>query len=161
MRGRCSRCLFFAALVWLLHVRWQSTLILYACFAVNWSTRQYVAHAFSKRDVVEGAWNLRHNRLMSWILLHGEFDLNHHRHPELSWYYLPSIESDSPQLSYVRQYWRLWRGPRLSDRAGAGSAGRDPALGPFMSRSDLPMPGSLLHWPGVRRIGYALGLSVR
>lgn len=110
--------LFFAALVWFLHVRWQSTLVLYACFAVNWSTRQYIAHAFTKRDVVEGAWNLRHNRLMSWILLHGEYDLNHHRHPELSWYYLPRIESDAPRLSYIRQYWRLWRGPRLATESG-------------------------------------------
>jgi hypothetical protein len=72
-----------------------------------------VGHAFSKRDVIEGAYNLRHNRLMSWILLNGEWDLNHHRRPEISWFYLPAVSQDNdPRPSYIRQYWRQWRGPR-------------------------------------------------
>jgi fatty acid desaturase len=105
---------FFSAMFWLLGLRWQNTLVLYACFAFNWSTRQYVGHAYTQRDVIEGAWNLRHNRLMSWLLLHGEWDLNHHRRPDVSWYYLPSLPTDAPRAGYVRQYWRLWRGPRLA-----------------------------------------------
>jgi fatty acid desaturase len=104
---------FFAGLFWLLDLRWQSTLVLYLCFAFNWSTRQYIGHAFSKRDIVEGAWNLRHNRLMSALLLHGEYDLNHHRHPEVSWYYLPRVSSPGEaQPGYIKQYWRQWLGPR-------------------------------------------------
>jgi fatty acid desaturase len=106
---------FFGAAFWLLDLRWQNTLVLYACFAFNWSTRQYIGHAFSKLDVIEGAWNLRHNRWMSLLLLHGEYDLNHHRHPEVSWYYLPQLSSpDESQPGYVRQYWRQWLGPRLA-----------------------------------------------
>jgi len=106
---------FFAALFWLLHLRWQNTLTLYACFAFNWSTRQYIGHAFTKRDVIEGAWNLRHNRFMSALLLHGEYDLNHHRHPEISWYYLPQLSPpDAQQPKYLMQYWRQWLGPRLA-----------------------------------------------
>ena len=98
---------------WLLDLKWQNTLLLYACFSLNWSTRQYVGHAFTKRDVVEGAWNLRHNRLMSAILLHSEYDLNHHRRPDLSWRYLPSLtRAEDPRPSYIRQYWRQWLGPR-------------------------------------------------
>lgn len=105
--------LFFAALCWLLDLRWQNTLVLYLCFAFNWSTRQYIGHAFSKRDVIEGAWNLRHLRWMSWLLLHGEYDLNHHRHPEVPWYYLPEISPpNEKQPGYLRQYWRQWLGPR-------------------------------------------------
>jgi fatty acid desaturase len=105
----------FAALFWLLHLHWLNVLVLYGCFSVNWSTRQYVGHAFSKRDVIEGAWNLRHNWLMSKILLHGEWDLNHHRHPEVPWYYLPRLAAgDEPRLSYARQYWRQWLGPHLA-----------------------------------------------
>jgi fatty acid desaturase len=73
---------FFGAFHWLLNLHWTHTLVLYACFSFNWSTRQYVGHAFSKRDIIDGAWNLRHNRLMSLVLLHSEYDLNHHRHPE-------------------------------------------------------------------------------
>ncbi|MSQ94789.1 MAG: hypothetical protein EXR98_09570 [Gemmataceae bacterium] len=67
-------------------------------FSLNWSTRQYVGHAFSRRDVVEGAWNLKHYFWMSWLLLHGECDLNHHRQPEVSWYYLPT----KPRLGYIQ-----------------------------------------------------------
>jgi fatty acid desaturase len=106
---------FFAALFWLLDLRWQNTLIIYGCFAFNWSTRQYIGHAFTKRDVVEGAWNLRHNRFMSALLLHGEYDLNHHRHPEISWYSLPRLSPlDAQQPKYFGQYWRQWLGPRLA-----------------------------------------------
>src|SRR5262249_8760250 len=104
---------FFALLAWLLELRLLNTLALYACFAVNWSTRQYIGHAFSSRDVIEGAWNLRHNRLMTWVLLHGEWDLNHHRRPEVSWYYLPRLSPpEEARPSYLRQYWRQWRGPQ-------------------------------------------------
>jgi fatty acid desaturase len=115
--------LVFAGLFWLLELRWQNTLILYACFAFNWSTRQYVGHAFTRRDVIEGAWNLRHNLLMSLILLHGEYDLNHHRRPDVSWYYLPRLvqQSDPPRRSYVVQYLRLWLGPRLTTEPGPES----------------------------------------
>jgi fatty acid desaturase len=103
----------FAVLFWLLRLRWPCVLFMYACFSFNWSTRQYVGHAFSRRDVIEGAWNLRHNRLMTWVLLHGEWDLNHHRHPEVSWYHLPSLSPpDEPRLRYLPQFWRQWLGPR-------------------------------------------------
>jgi fatty acid desaturase len=103
----------FIALFWLLNLRWLNSLALYACFSINWSTRQYVGHAFSRRDVVEGAWNLRHNRVMTWVLLHGEWDLNHHRRPDVPWFYLPRLgPSDEPRPCYVRQYWRQWLGPR-------------------------------------------------
>jgi fatty acid desaturase len=119
---------FFAALFWLLDLRWQNTLVLYACFAFNWSTRQYIGHAFSKRDVVEGAWNLRHNRLMSWLLLHGEFDLNHHRHPEVPWYHLPRLSSaGETQPGYVKQYWRQWLGPRPNTEPAPVAAANSPA----------------------------------
>lgn len=89
-----------------------AVLLCYACFALNWSTRQYVGHAFSRRDVVHGAWNLRHNRGMSWLLLHGEWDLNHHRHPEVPWIHLPRLGSAAEERrGYVSQYWRQWLGP--------------------------------------------------
>lgn len=104
---------FGALLFWSLNLRWECVLICYACFSLNWSTRQYIGHAFSRRHVIEGAWNLKHNVLMTWILLHGEYDLNHHRHPEASWIYLPGLtHSTDPRPSYVVQYWRQWLGPR-------------------------------------------------
>lgn len=109
-------CAFFTALAYLLSLRLLNTTILYACFSFNWSTRQYVGHAFSPRHVVNGAWNLQHVPWMSWLLLHGEYDLNHHRRPEVPWYYLPRVsEPDEVRIPYWRQYWRQWRGPRLCD----------------------------------------------
>jgi len=104
---------FFVILHWLLGLHWLTTLFLYACFSLNWSTRQYVGHAFSKRDIMEGAWNLQHNHLMTWVLLHGEFDKNHHRRPDVSWYYLPRLSpADENRPSYFKHYWRQWLGPR-------------------------------------------------
>jgi fatty acid desaturase len=103
----------FALVFWLLELRWQSVVVCYACFSVNWSTRQYVGHAFTKRHVIEGAWNLRASRLLSLILMHGEYDLNHHRRPDVPWYYLPGLSMDEGNRpSYFKQYWRQWLGPR-------------------------------------------------
>ncbi len=104
---------FFWLLHWALHLHWTHTLVLYAFFSVNWSTRQYVGHAFSKRDIIDGAWNLRHNRLMTWILLHGEYDKTHHRRPDVSWIYLPRLTPpDEERPGYIKHYWRQWLGPR-------------------------------------------------
>ena len=102
----------FSSLAWMLNLRLFPVLICYACFSFNWSTRQYVTHAFSERDVINGAFNLRHNPVMDLILLHGQWDLNHHRHPEVSWYYLPCLsKSKEASRSYFSQYFRQWRGP--------------------------------------------------
>jgi len=104
---------FFVAAFYVLELRWLNTLILYACFSLNWSTRQYVGHAFTCRDVIEGAWNLRTNRVMSWLLLHGEYDLNHHRRPDVPWFYLPRLtRPGEARPGYFLQYWRQWLGPR-------------------------------------------------
>lgn len=115
---RAIRCemlliiLFFALL--LFGLRWQNVLLMYACFAVNWSTRQYVSHAFTKRDILDGALNLRTGRLMSFLLLHGEWDLNHHRYPMVPWPYLPRIPGpEEAREDYLRQYFRQWLGPQL------------------------------------------------
>lgn len=122
---------FFATLHTLLGLHWQNTLVLYACFSFNWSTRQYVGHAFSKRDVMEGAWNLRHNGLMTWVLLHGEWDKNHHRRPDVSWYYLPRLSpADEPRPSYFKQYWRQWLGPRPNTEPAPAALTAEP----FMAR---------------------------
>ena len=93
----------FATLFWMLQLRPGAVALCYACFAFNWSTRQYITHAFSPRDVVTGAFNLRHNWLMDRVLLHGQWDLNHHLHPDISWYYLPTLgDSRRPERSYLR-----------------------------------------------------------
>jgi fatty acid desaturase len=107
---------FFVGAFYLFDLKWQAVLILYACFSFNWSTRQYIAHAFTRRDVIEGAWNLKHNWVMSWLLLHADYDLNHHRRPDVPWVHLPKLPAPGEaRRSYMKQYWAQWLGPRPTD----------------------------------------------
>jgi fatty acid desaturase len=105
----------WALLFSVLDLRWPAVLVSYACFSFNWSTRQYVSHAFTTRHVIDGALNLKHNRVMEKILLNSHWDLNHHRHPDVSWYYLPQLSSTlESRPSYRRHYWQQWLGPRMT-----------------------------------------------
>lgn len=100
--------------IWhVLGLSWPSVLIMYCCFAFNWSTRQYVTHAWTARNVIDGAVNLKVSKPMSLLLLNGEWDLVHHQKPFLPWSELPRAgrESEAP-VSYIKQYLTLWKGPR-------------------------------------------------
>jgi fatty acid desaturase len=111
--------LFWLAAFHLLNLQWQAVLLLYALFGFNWATRQYVTHAFSPRDVVNGAWNLKVGRLHGLILLNGQWDRLHHQHPHVSWVYLPVLARDMDyDKTYWWQYFRLWRGPRPCQERG-------------------------------------------
>jgi hypothetical protein len=116
IRGECLLiAAIWSALFALLDLRWPVVLLAYACFSFNWSTRQYVSHAFTPRHVIDGALNLKHNRIMDIVLLNGHWDLNHHRHPDVSWYYLPQLSDPHEERpTYRKQYWRQWLGPRLT-----------------------------------------------
>ncbi len=106
---------FWVAMFWLLDLNWQSVLLMYACFAFNWSTRQYVTHAFTPRDVVNGALNLRVSAPMSWLLLKGNWDLVHHQKPWLPWTALAQEGRHSvAPVGFWRQYARMWAGPVLT-----------------------------------------------
>ncbi len=114
-----SGALFWLGLFYALDLHWASVLIMYACFAFNWSTRQYVTHAFTPRDVKNGALNLKVGPLMQWVLLQGHWDQVHHQQPHLPWIYLPAEGAKRTQHDvYWRQYLRLWRGPRLCRERG-------------------------------------------
>ncbi len=103
---------FWALVVWGLSLQWQVVLVMFLMGGFNWSTRQYIAHAYSERSVLDGAFNLKHNRFMSALLLHGEWDLNHHRYPDVPWTNLPDVPADDkPRISYWKHYLRMWGGP--------------------------------------------------
>ena len=105
--------LFWALLLIIMGITWDAVLIMYVCFAFNWSTRQYVTHAFTPRNVRDGALNLTVSRPMGWVLLNGQWDLVHHQRPHLPWVYLPEEGKKSqPPVSYLQQYLKLWKGPR-------------------------------------------------
>lgn len=110
---------FWLALFQGLDLRWETVLVLYACFAFNWSTRQYVTHAFTPRDVREGALNLRVSRPMGWLLLNGQWDRVHHRNPHVPWTALPRLgEAEGYDTGYWHQYLQLWLGPRACTEPG-------------------------------------------
>jgi fatty acid desaturase len=94
-------------------VAWETLLLFYLLFGFNWSTRQFITHAFTPRDVRSGALNLRTDRWLQRILLNGNWDQVHHEHPHLSWCELPHApDRRPPEIGYWEQYLSLWRGPR-------------------------------------------------
>lgn len=110
---------FWASSFWLLQLRWEAVFIAYALFAFNWSTRQYVTHAFTRRSVRDGALNLRVSRPMGWLLLNGQWDRVHHQHPRLSWIQLPQAgTAEGYDTGYWRHYLRLWAGPKPCTEPG-------------------------------------------
>jgi len=112
---------FFGILFWLLLFKLLNlnivvVLIFYALGWVNWSTRQYVTHAFTERHVIDGALNLRVSRLMSCILLNSQWDQVHHKYPYVPWVELPNYADKTMKPKcYWQQYFRLWKGPQPNE----------------------------------------------
>ena len=110
--------LWQAALFRALHLTLAGWLLCYAAFAVNWSSLQYADHAWSPLDAVEGAWNLRVNRLVRWLFLNYHHHRAHHENPKVSWIHLPGLVArGEPRPSFLRIYLSMWRGPRSLPRS--------------------------------------------
>lgn len=91
-------------------------------FALHWSVLQYADHAWSARDVRNGAWNLRVLPPTRWLALNYHYHLAHHRAPTLPWYRLPdALDPNEVQPSFWRVYFSLWRGVRPAPPMGAGA----------------------------------------
>ncbi|HSH74611.1 MAG TPA: fatty acid desaturase [Longimicrobiales bacterium] len=85
----------------------------YWAFGLNWSSLQYVDHAWSERDVREGAWNLKVSPLGRLFFLNYHFHLVHHRAPNIPWLYLPRfVRPEDPNPSFWKIYFSLWGGAR-------------------------------------------------
>ena len=85
----------------------------YAAFGFNWSSLQYTDHAFSERDVYEGAWNLRVNRLVQYIFLNYHHHRIHHLYPTVPWLYLERyIDKSEERPTFLSIYLKMWAGPR-------------------------------------------------
>jgi fatty acid desaturase len=105
--------LWQAGLVWALDLSWQSWALCYGAFAINWSSLQYADHAWSPLDRVEGAWNLRVNRVVQWLFLNYHHHRVHHENPKIPWIHLPRfVNFAEPRPSFLRVYLSMWRGPR-------------------------------------------------
>jgi fatty acid desaturase len=112
----------FLALGW----RLESYLLLYGCHAVFWSSQDYARHAFSPRDILDGAHNLRRNRLASWVFLNNNFHKAHHRNPRVSWIHLPGLVTEQEMGPPLWQnYLRMLKGPELTLEPPPKSLDRD------------------------------------
>jgi len=106
----------------LLDLNWQGWLLCYWAFAAHWSALQYVDHAWSPRDIVNGAWNLKVSQVTSAIALNYHYHLAHHRHPQVPWPYLPTlVEESDTRPTFWRIYFSLWGGARPAPPMNTGS----------------------------------------
>jgi len=112
-----------AAIFYFLDLNLWGWLACYAAFGFNWSSLQYTDHAFSQRDVYDGAWNLRVNPIVQYIFLNYHHHKVHHQNPTLSWLYLGRhIDEDEFRPTFLEIYLKMWLGPRpLPDTNDAAS----------------------------------------
>jgi fatty acid desaturase len=92
---------------------WVAWLACYWAFGLNWSSLQYTDHAWSRRDVREGAWNLRFWPLTQALFLNYNLHLVHHRRPDIPWLHLPRfVAPEDPRPSFWSIYLSLFGGAR-------------------------------------------------
>lgn len=117
----CLLALVYQVLAWwLLDLTWQGWLLCYWAFALHWSALQYVIHAYSPRDKVNGAWNLRVLPITHALALYYQDHLAHHRHPQVPWVYVPGLVKPTDRRpTFWRIYFRLWGGVRPAPAMGA------------------------------------------
>jgi len=107
---------FQLAIFHFLNLKFEAWLICYWIFGLNWGALQYADHAWSVRDIREGAWNLRVNRLVQYIFLNYHHHLVHHRFPHLPWFHLGKfINKNEYRPSFLRIYLRMWLGPTKAE----------------------------------------------
>lgn len=108
----CELALAFAwqaLLFWLLDLNVLSYVLCLWAFGLHWSALQYVNHAWTGRNVQNGAWNLKVLPLSRWLALNYHCHLAHHQHPAAPWYELPSLVDDQPRPTFWRVWFSLWR----------------------------------------------------
>ena len=108
---------------------WIGWLACYWAFGLNWSSLQYTDHAWSPRDVHEGAWNLRFWPLTQMVFLNYNLHLVHHRRPDIPWLHLPRfVRRDDPSPSFWSIYWPLWAGAQPAPPGRGPPRCRDAAV---------------------------------
>jgi fatty acid desaturase len=91
------------------------TLALFLVHGFVWSSQNYVNHAFAPRDILNGAHNHTMSVWFKYLYLNFNVHLAHHQNPKIPWVHLPRFIRVGPnRISFLRAYWNLWKGPRLT-----------------------------------------------
>ena len=107
--------IFQVFLFFILDLKWTSWLTLFAMHGFLWSSQNYVNHAFSPRDIINGAHNLKIPFWLKWVYLNFNLHLAHHQNPKIPWIYLPKyVKEGKGRITFLKNYLRLWKGPRLT-----------------------------------------------
>ena len=119
----CLWAFIYQVLVFvLLDLNWFGWLLCHYFFALHWSALQYVDHAYSERDVINGAWNLKVTKPAQWAALNYHFHRVHHQHPNIPWIHLPKlVKKDDRQPTFWKIYFRMWGGAREAPPMGSES----------------------------------------
>jgi hypothetical protein len=104
-----------------LDLSWAGWLACYWSFALLWCAVQYATHAWTPRDICNGAWDLRVCGLTRAVFLNYHYHLAHHQNPTAPWTALPALVDPSrPRPGWARIYWSLWLGPRRTTEPDPG-----------------------------------------
>jgi hypothetical protein len=99
------------SLFYFLNLKFTDWLLCYLGFALQWSGLQYADHAYSPRDIRNGAWNLKVSKLTQYLFLNYHYHLAHHQHPHVPWIHLPKFVDPSIETpSFFKIYLRMWKG---------------------------------------------------
>jgi len=113
--------IFQLLLLYSINWDWSLWITFYLIHGFLWSSQNYVNHAFSPRDIINGAHNLKIPVWLNLVYLNFNIHLAHHQNPNIPWLHLPSfIKSGKKRFSFYRNYIRLWKGPKLTKTKSPG-----------------------------------------
>jgi fatty acid desaturase len=103
------------AIIFVFRIELAAWLACFCVFGMMWGSLQYTDHAFSKRDIRQGAWNLRVDPVTRLVFLNYHYHLAHHLYPFLPWIYLPRFVTDEQERPHCwSNFFKLMRGPVLA-----------------------------------------------
>lgn len=103
-------------LFYFLNLSFSTWILCYWAFAVSWGGLQYADHAWSKRDIRYGAWNLKVSPIIKLFYLNYHDHKVHHIFPFLPWNYLPKFVNRSEERpTFWKIYFKILKGPTLTN----------------------------------------------
>ena len=88
----------------------------YLFFALAWCSIQYANHAWSVRDIRNGAWNLKVKTITQYFFLNYHLHKAHHQYPKIPWIHLSDfVDKNENRPGFFRNYLKLWAGPRFNN----------------------------------------------